>query len=131
MLALNALALSLITTASALNWGDRCGWASQAVCENTGTCDNVGGTSWAGDCPGLPDNVRCCAKQGCMHPDACPIGVRYGECPGGSNNVMCPGYASWCGNPGDCTEWGGNEATVLSGFCPGGEDNKLCRYKVV
>ncbi|KAL1406842.1 hypothetical protein Q8F55_006251 [Vanrija albida] len=124
MLALTLLAL---TPALALNWGDRCETWGYGVCEWDATCGAVSGVSAPGYCPGLPDEVKCCYKMGCMPPGACPTTIRYGECPGGADNVMCEGYWAWCGHPDLCR---GTEAVVLDGFCPGGEDNKLCRARI-
>ncbi|WOO84418.1 uncharacterized protein LOC62_06G007937 [Vanrija pseudolonga] len=124
---LTLLTALLAPTALALNWGDQC--SVDGYCDSTSRCADVGGYSYPGACPDLPDDIRCCTKWGCMHPSACPVGVEYGQCPGGWDSVYCPGYRAWCGPPEICVPTNGNEATVLDGFCPGGEDNKLCRFK--
>lgn len=93
------------------------------MCDTTSACKYYGGTPYKGFCPGLPDNVQCCWKPGCFDPRACPVKPITGRCPGGSNNLFCPGYYASCMPPQDCTVLRGK---VLNGFCPGGEDNKLC-----
>ncbi|KAL1406844.1 hypothetical protein Q8F55_006253 [Vanrija albida] len=130
MLALAPLTLLLTSLpALALNWGDRCGFSQDGVCDSTARCDETGGYNYQGACPDLPDNVRCCVKSGCMHPGACPGTVQYGLCPGGGDTVYCEGWSAWCGAPSACKWTEASQARVLNGFCPGGEDNKLCVYK--
>ncbi|KAL1406843.1 hypothetical protein Q8F55_006252 [Vanrija albida] len=128
MLALAPLTLLLAALpALSLNWGDHC--STEGKCDSTGRCAETGGYSFPGACPDLPDDIRCCIKHGCMHPAACPVAVEYGRCPGGADNVYCPGYRAWCGPPTDCVDTQFNtNPVVLHGFCPGGEDNKLCRF---
>lgn len=103
------------------------------VCDSTSSCASVGGKATPGFCPGLPNNIQCCYKRGCFNPRACPVKTIPNRCPGGTDNVFCPGYNAFCTNPSLCNEahqGKGSQATVLTGFCPYGADFKLCRVRV-
>ncbi|WOO84392.1 uncharacterized protein LOC62_06G007913 [Vanrija pseudolonga] len=119
--------LAAVTPALGLQMWDRCD-NNIGVCDTVAHCNYYHGNASPGLCPGLPNNVQCCYAKSCFDPRACPVKPITGRCPGGSNNLYCPGYMAFCMSPKECAT-AGPGATVLNGFCPGGQDNKLCRWK--
>jgi hypothetical protein len=69
------------------------------ICIKTDTCNNYGGTSFSGQCPSDPNDVKCCDNIPCTADD---------------------------GRKGSCVFSGQCNGEKISGKCPGGNDFKCC-----
>ena len=89
--------LAAISTALASIYGQCTG--RSGICIDTGTCTSYGGTYSIGNCPGDPEDVKCCDNIPCKSSDGrtgtcsftCSGDTVSGQCPGGSDFTCCLG----------------------------------------
>ena len=118
------------------------------ICISTSTCSNYGGTSYSGNCPSDPNDVKCCdeipctsddGREGsCVFADQCGGETVSGKCPGGNDFKCCIGnqiivkdtsFNGPCnGGGGACINVDNTECgtSTVSGKCPGSNNVKCC-----
>ena len=132
--------LSVVSTALASMYGQCTG--RSGICIDTGTCTSYGGTYSSGNCPGDPEDVKCCDNISCKSSDGrtgtcsftCSGDTVSGQCPGGSDFKCCLGssegdyYGPCYGGGGACIniDTVSCETSYVSGKCPGGTSIKCC-----
>jgi hypothetical protein len=112
------------------------------ICIDTGTCTSYGGTYSSGNCPGDPEDVKCCDNIPCKSSDGrtgtcsftCSGDTVSGQCPGGSDFTCCLGssegdyYGPCYGGGGACIniDTVSCETSYVSGKYPRGTSIKCC-----